>query len=146
VSNNGTFAVQAAQNGTWTVQPGNTPNSTPWLTTQTPATSGGLSFKSAQTGATATAIKASAGQLYGYDLYNNNSTQAYVQIFNVASGSVTLGTTVPDMVIVIPANGGRNVEYNNGIAFSTAISYACTTTRTGSSAMANAIDVNFFYK
>lgn len=29
----GTFAVQAAQSGTWTVQPGNTANSTPWLVT-----------------------------------------------------------------------------------------------------------------
>lgn len=33
VSNAGTFAVQAAQTGTWTVQPGNTVNSTPWLVT-----------------------------------------------------------------------------------------------------------------
>lgn len=29
----GTFATQAAQSGTWTVQPGNTPNTTPWLVT-----------------------------------------------------------------------------------------------------------------
>jgi hypothetical protein len=27
----GTFAVQAAQSGSWTVQPGNTPNTVPWL-------------------------------------------------------------------------------------------------------------------
>lgn len=32
VTNAGTFAVQAAQSGTWTVQPGNTPNTVPWLT------------------------------------------------------------------------------------------------------------------
>ena len=31
VTNAGTFAVQATQAGTWTVQPGNTPNTTPWL-------------------------------------------------------------------------------------------------------------------
>jgi hypothetical protein len=30
VSNAGTFAVQAAQSGTWTVQPGNTANTTAW--------------------------------------------------------------------------------------------------------------------
>lgn len=29
----GTFATQAAQSGTWTVQPGNTANTTPWLVT-----------------------------------------------------------------------------------------------------------------
>src|SRR5574340_379546 len=33
VSNAGTFAVQAAQSGIWTVQPGNAANTTPWLTT-----------------------------------------------------------------------------------------------------------------
>lgn len=33
----------ATQSGTWTVQPGNTANTTPWLVTDTPATSGGLS-------------------------------------------------------------------------------------------------------
>ena len=32
VTNAGTFAVQATQSGTWTVQPGNTPNTAPWLT------------------------------------------------------------------------------------------------------------------
>jgi hypothetical protein len=31
VTNAGTFAVQASQSGTWTVQPGNTPNTSPWL-------------------------------------------------------------------------------------------------------------------
>jgi hypothetical protein len=35
VTNAGTFAVQATQSGTWTVQPGNTANTTPWLTTIT---------------------------------------------------------------------------------------------------------------
>jgi hypothetical protein len=34
----GTFATQAAQSGTWTVQPGNTPNSTAWLVTGTGGT------------------------------------------------------------------------------------------------------------
>lgn len=33
VTNAGTFAVQAAQSGTWTVQPGNTANTVPWLVT-----------------------------------------------------------------------------------------------------------------
>lgn len=114
--------------------------------TTTPQTAGGLSFYSGQTNAAKTVVKSSTGQLYGYDLYNNNAAQAYVQIFNVASGSVTLGTTVPDMVIVIPANGGRNVSYTAGVAFSTAITYAVTATRTGSGVMTNAVDINFFYK
>lgn len=35
VTNAGTFAVQASQVGTWTVQPGNTANTTAWLVTGT---------------------------------------------------------------------------------------------------------------
>lgn len=37
-TNAGTFAVQAAQSGTWTVQPGNTANTTAWLVTGTGGT------------------------------------------------------------------------------------------------------------
>jgi hypothetical protein len=46
VTNTGTFAVQAAQSGTWTVQPGNTANTTAWLVTGT----GGV-FPATQSGA-----------------------------------------------------------------------------------------------
>lgn len=38
VDNSGTFATQAAQSGTWTVQPGNTANTTAWLVTGTGGT------------------------------------------------------------------------------------------------------------
>jgi len=110
----------------------------------TPVTSGGLSIVTGSVGATATAIKASAGQLYGYHLFNTTAAVAYVQIFNVASGSVTLGTTAPTMSIGIPASGGVTVHWDKGIAFGTAISFACTTTRTGSTGAT--CDVNFFYK
>ena len=45
VTNAGTFAVQAAESGTWTIQPGNTANTTAWLVTGTggtfPATESG---------------------------------------------------------------------------------------------------------
>lgn len=108
-----------------------------------PATSGGLSIVTGSVGATATAIKASAGQLYGYHILNTTAAVAYVQLFNVAAGSVTLGTTVPVMSIGIPASGGVTVNFDKGIAFSTAISFACTTTRTGSTGAT--CDVNFFY-
>lgn len=110
----------------------------------TPATSGGLSIITGSIAGTATAIKASAGQLYGYHLFNTTAAVAYVQIFNVASGSVTVGTTAPTISIGIPASGGVTVNFDKGIAFATAISFACTTTRAGASGAT--CDVNFFYK
>lgn len=111
----------------------------------TPTTSGGLHFYSGSIGATATSVKSSAGQIYGWYIGNSNTSAIYVQIFNVASGSVTLGTTTPDMSLYIPASGGANVSFAGGIAMGTAITVACTTTRTGSTAPASTVDLNIFY-
>lgn len=135
--------VPASQSGTWTVQPGNTVNTTPWLVTPTPVTSGGLSVFSASV-TTVQSVKASAGQIYGWHFFNTTAAVAYVQIFNVASGSVTLGTTAPTLVIGIPASGGATVSNPSGIAFGTAISIAATTTRSNSTTAA--VDCAVFYK
>jgi hypothetical protein len=139
--------VLATQSGTWTVQPGNTPNTSPWLVSLNPSTSGGWSVSS-QTALTNTAVsvKASAGQLGGYMMYNPNPSAAYVQVFNVASGSVTLGTTTPTYVIPLPGNAAANIEMGNGIAHGTAISVAATTTPTGSAAPATALTGFFLFK
>jgi hypothetical protein len=56
-------------------------------------------------------VKASAGTFGGYYIYNPNATVAYLQVFDVASAtSVTLGTTVPDMIFAIPAASAANIE------------------------------------
>lgn len=64
--------------------------------------------------------------------YNTTAAVAYLQIFYKAAASVTLGTTVPDAVIPIPASGGIGVDtgwhINSGAA---GVSIAATTTRTG---------------
>lgn len=110
-----------------------------------PATSGGTSIYSGSLTTTVTDIKASAGQLYGWQIGNTNATNVYVQIFNLGHASVTLGTTPPTMSLFIPTGGGATINLPQGIAFGTAISVACTTTRTGSTAPASSVDLNFFY-
>ena len=84
------------------------------------------------------------GQLYGYHILNTTVAVAYVQVFNVASGSVTLGTTAPTFVLGIPASGGATFNNDIGIAMGTAISVAATTTRNGSTTAA--CEVTMFYK
>lgn len=96
------------------------------------ATSGGLSVFNGSVAGTATAVKASAGQIYGYHILNTTAAIAYVQVFNVAQGSVTVGTTAPTYVLGIPASGGAVFSNDLGIAHGTAITIACTTTRSGS--------------
>ena len=71
-----------------------------------------------------------------------DAPKLFLQIFNVASGSVTLGTTLPDVIVPVPAGEtGRTMHgraefqgIHGGLDMATAISYAVTTTATGSTA------------
>jgi hypothetical protein len=113
-----------------------------------PATSGGLGLPfSALVSNTATAVKTSAGQVYGWSIGSAaNSAPAYVQVFNKATGSVTLGSTTPDWVIEVPAGAGSNMPVGPIAlaAHGTAITIAVTSTRTGSTAVGSGAHVNFF--
>lgn len=110
------------------------------------ATGGATPLTTAALSTTVTAIKASAGSLYMLRCYNPNATAAYVQVFNVASGSVTLGTTTPVQSYGIPATSAGGVALSPvGMAFSTAISYAATTTATGSTANSTALTCSVAY-
>lgn len=90
---------------------------------------------------TVKSIKASAGTLGSYYCWNPNAAVAYVQIFDASS--VTLGTTVPKWSIGIPPTGAANLEMAVGLHFGTAIQVAATTTATGLTANASALDCNF---
>jgi len=121
VDNAGTFAVQAAQSGTWTVQPGNTANTTAWKVSDTPVTSGGCSnYHVVAAASTNTAnIKASAGQVYGWAIFNAAAYNVYVKLHNT-SGTPTAGSGVIK-TIGVPAGGGNNIDLSKGIAFGTGI-------------------------
>ena len=87
------------------------------------------------------AIKSSAGVLRGYFLDNTaNAATTYFQFFNVASGSVTLGSTASLFVIPVPAGLAANLAMSGGWTFSTAMSFAATTTYNGSTATGSAVD------
>jgi hypothetical protein len=95
---------------------------------------------------TAQVIKATAGSLGGWFVYNPNTTAAYIQLYNTAAASVTVGTTNPLFMITIPPGSASNVEYTQGIAFSNAgWSAAATSTAGGNGALTTALDVTFFY-
>jgi len=121
VTNAGTFATQATQSGTWTVQPGNTANTTAWLVSDTPVTSGGCSnYHVVAAASTNTAnIKASAGQVYGWAIFNAAAYNVYVKLHNT-SGTPTAGSGVIK-TIGVPAGGGNNIDLSKGIAFGTGI-------------------------
>lgn len=142
-----TLAV--TQSGTWTVQPGNTANSTPWLVSIRPSTSGGNAIsRFLDLNTTDVQIKASAGQLYGYYIFNASNAVRYFKLYNATTATVVVGTTTPALTIPLPSGSAANVHFPTGIAFSTAITAACTTgiadSDTGAPG-ANECVANFFY-
>lgn len=100
---------------------------------------------------TAVAVKGSAGTLYAIHAMNTTAAPLYLQLFNVAQGSVTVGTTTPTAQFIVPGNAdsdgaGFTFEIPQGIAFSTAITAAASTNSEGNGAPgANACHVNLVY-
>lgn len=133
------FLHTTADGALWVTQAPSTSNG--WLTFMASSGDGSTALTS-----TAQAVKASAGTLGGWYIYNPNATATYVIIYNTAQGSVTVGTTNPQMVLCIPATSAANQEFGNGINFTTAISVAATTTGGGNTAPSTALEVNLFYK
>lgn len=73
------------------------------------------------------AVKASAGKLYGWFWYNDGASEVYIKYYNDTTANVVVGTTAATLTIGIPAGGASNIEWSNGIPFSTAITVAATT-------------------
>ena len=107
--------------------------------------SGGTSVATGSIGATKTAIKTSAGAVYGWYFYNSNSSVVYVQMFANTVAGVTLGTTAPTMSLGIPPGSAANMAFDTGVSYATAITIAITTTSAGATGPTNTVDYNVLY-
>lgn len=150
-SDNTAFSVNAIESGTWTVQPGNTANTTPWLVSLRPAASGGNSvFHVASAASTnATTIKASAGQVYGFSVQNTNAAARYLAFHNAAS-TPTAGASVFAKFLIpgATAGAGNNTFIPAGFAMGTGISISTVTGAADSDSTgvgANDLIINIFY-
>lgn len=147
---NGTFPVT----GTFwqTIQPVSCANcsgnvsvsqvTNPWISMPVPESTSTYSFTLFFNGAItgATTVKSSAGNLFGWYIFNPNATTCYLQFYNAASGGITVGTSVI-MALAVPAGAAANVSpgslaMNNfssdiGIAASTAVTGSTSTCSTG---------------
>jgi len=96
----------------------------------------------------ATNIKASAGKVTGWYIYNSNASARKVNFYN-ASTTPILGTTVLHSAIIIPGLAAANVSFPDGIDFGTGIGIATVTelTDAGNTAVAlNDLIINIYYK
>lgn len=103
-----------AQSGTWTVQPGNTANTTAWLTNAQVIPQSGSTNANSSVASTALeashVIKASAGRLFQLTGVNTSASAQYIQVFN--SATVPADTTVPVLLAYVP--GGANFSWDFG--------------------------------
>jgi len=129
-SDNTAFTVNAAESGTWTVQPGNTANTTPWLTAHateaTTANSALTSYLTSAASTNSTSVKGSAGNVYGISAINTTATLYYLRMYNSSSAPTCSSATGFIESIPIPASAtGAGVEiwpsvpqgYTTGIGF-----------------------------
>ena len=73
--------------------------------------------------------RATSGKLRQFYVDNRqNSIDVFIKFFDAASGSVTLGTTVPLVVWRIDARDEAEVLIPVGWTLASALSYACVTT------------------
>ena len=119
-------------------------------TTQTPSTSGGYLINRLLSAAStnATSVKASAGQVYGFYLYDSATYTVFLKLYNKASAP-TVGTDTPVMTIPVPAGGGAVADFDGGIAFGTGIAFAVTKLIADTDTTvvaANDLAVNLLYK
>ena len=119
-------------------------------TTQTvlsPAT-GATVFVETALGNSALTVKGSSGTVYGFDLDNTaNAAVSYVKAY-YTNGAVTVGTTVPDEVIAVPASVRIVVvPATNGKAFSSGLQVAALTVggTTGTTAPTSAFIARVVY-
>ena len=118
-----------------------------------PNTTNGHSFYLNQDTNSVSSVKASAGTIYWIACMSTDATPVYLNLYNVASGSVTLGTTTPDLQFIVPSQGDGNgsgftINFGSlGIQFDTAITVAAATTFNGSTDPgANVVITNIGYE
>ena len=90
---------------------------------------GAFRYKNGATNNTKSGVKASSGTIYAIVIDNSaNAAITYVKLWDVASGSVTVGTTAPDMVFEVAASTKMSIVFPEGLVFGTALTEAAVTT------------------
>lgn len=149
-------SIAATQSGTWTVQPGNTANTTAWkvdgsAVTQpvslatlpvtnagtfaiqpgSSALTGGIPstarlLSAAGSSGDATNVKASAGRVYAIQGVNVNAAARYLKLYNSASAP-TAGAGTPVKTLYLPPNSAFVFDWPVGLTFATGIGYTLVT-------------------
>lgn len=149
VANTGSNSTAIKVDGSAVTQPISGAITGSVVATLTPTTSGGWNTYHLVSAASTnpTSIKASGGQVGGWYIYNNNAAMRKVVLHDKASAP-TAGVSVLT-ALPIPALGGANVEFTQGLYFSSGIGITTVTGMEDSSTSvvgANDLNINIYYK
>jgi hypothetical protein len=89
---------------------------------------------------TAIAVQAGPTLLYGFEFHNVTAADAFVLLYNAAVANVTVGTTAPNFVISVDANGVRGGHFAVPMQFNSGLTIASVTATDGSTGAA--VDVS----
>jgi hypothetical protein len=123
--------VAATQSGTWTVQPGNTPNTVPWLVAPSASASGGATPYHVGSAASnnSTNVKASAGTVYDLTIINTTTTLGDFRFYDSASAPTCSSATGVVNNLPVQSNvisPGLHLNYPGGKLFANGISFCYT--------------------
>jgi hypothetical protein len=87
-----------------------------------------LFVDTASSSAAAVAMAVASAVIYSIQIDNtvNAAAASYVKFWNTA-GAVVIGTTIPDLVVMAPANTKFNMVIPEGLTFGTGVAIATTT-------------------
>jgi len=91
--------------------------------------SGNKIFQDTNIANTKVGVASSSVTLHFIELDNtaNAGEDNYLKLYNLASGSVTVGTTVPDWVLEVRQGAKLSLPILGGHVFNTALTIACVT-------------------
>lgn len=123
-----TFGGIVSQNGTWTVQPGNTPNTAAWLVQLVAAATGGYSFSHIAANTAGTTVKSGAGTLHSVTINTAGASSNVLTLYDntAASGTVIAiidTTTVRTLVFDAAFATGLEAVLATGTAADVTILY-----------------------
>ena len=88
-------------------------------------------------------VNASPTLIQTISVLNATSAEAYLQIYDKATGGVTVGTTAPSMVFGVGAEGNPHFLFPKPIYFPTGLVIASTTARAGDSGAVQEVNITY---
>lgn len=93
-------------------------------------------------------IKSTGGQVFGWYIYNSNTSARKINFYDIP-GNPIVGTTTIRFALVIPPGSGANVFFDIGVIFKNGIAISTTTGLADNDSAAvtlNDLIINIFYK